>query len=255
MPDANYRGTTSDLAALFGKLNAALAGQANGYESYVRPVMDLIGVALLSQIQQAFIVKSRGGTGSDGIKWEPLKPETIAQRRIGPGDLLAIGVKGTKIPAGRVRGLLTQDQDARWKKIFHQVYMRNVFELGDTAAKAKAGATAWTVLKAEGAQTKLMVLGGRTVDILRDTGVLFRSLSPSRAGFEPEGQVFEIGPGEVTVGTNIHPYHHRGIPNKLPARPFWPLDNQIPEIWWDAVFDAARNGISNALVTIMKTKA
>lgn len=256
MADANFHGSTSDLAALFGRLNNALShvGTNYGYTNYVMPILDRMGVALLSQIQQAFIVKSRGDTGSDGIKWEPLKPETIAQRRIGVGDLLAIGVKGSKIPKGRVRGLLTGDQDARWRKIFHQVYMRNVYEMGDAAAKAKAGSVAWTILKAEGAQTKLMVLGSRQVDILRDTGVLFRSLSPSRAGFEPEGQVFEIAPGEVTVGTNIKPWHHAGIPGKLPARPFWPLDDSIPEAWWAAVFDAARNGIAEALVMLMRNR-
>jgi hypothetical protein len=251
MADAVFRGSREELTAMIGKLNEALAGVSNGFESYVRPIYDVLGVSLLSSIQQAFIVKSRGGTGSDGIQWEPLKPETIAQRRIGTEDLLAIGVKGNKIPANRVRGLLTPDQDARWRKIFHQVYMRNVFEMGDAAAKAKAGSVAWTILKEEGAQTKLMVLGGRVVDILRDTGVLFRSLSPSIAGFEPEGQVFEIEPGSVTVGTNIKPYHHRGIPGKLPARPFWPLDGSIPDAWWSAMMNAVQKPIGAAIAAIV----
>ena len=237
---------------MFADLLRATQYRGNRYERFVQPVLDRIGIALLSQIQQAFIVKSRGGIGSDGIQWPPLKPETIAQRRIGVGDLLPIGVKGRKIPANRVRGLLTPDQDARWRKIFAQVYTRNVFELGDAAAKAKAGAVAWAVLKGEGAQTKLEVLGGRQVDTLRDTGMLLRSLSPTTASLQPEGQVFECEPGAVTVGTNLKPYHHRGVPGRLPARPFWPLDNSIPDAWWTAITEAAANGIREALFLMVQ---
>jgi len=252
MADATFHGTREELAQLFNQLGEAIAGQSGGFDTYVRPIYDRIGVALLSQIQQDFITKSRGGIGRDGIQWPPLKPETIAQRRIGDGDLKTIGVKGKKIPASRTRGLLTQDQDKRWKQLFSQYYMRYVFEFGDAGAKSRAAATAWTILKGEGAQTKLGVLGGRKVDILRDTGVLFRSLSPSTAGVEPEGQIFEIEPGVVTVGTNIHPYHHAGIPGKLPARPFWPLDGSMPNPWWEAIYLAAANGIREAMFLIIQ---
>jgi hypothetical protein len=254
MTHATFHGSAGEFSLLLAELNDSIGGDTNGFDTYVRPIYESMGVALLGQIQQAFIVKSRGGTGSDGIKWVPLKPETIAQRRIGPGDLVAIGVKGAKIPAGRVRGLLTPDQDRRWRQIFHQVYSRSVFELGDAEAKAKAGRIAWSVLKSEGAMTKLEVLGNRQVDILRDTSTLFRSLSPTTAELQPEGQIFEVEPGAVTVGTSINAWHHEGVPGRLPARPFWPLNGDLPQSWWQAVTDAMKNGINKALVMIAERK-
>lgn len=43
-------------------------------------VLRTIGVAILSDSQQAYRTKSRGGVGSDGIRWSPLKPSTIAKK-------------------------------------------------------------------------------------------------------------------------------------------------------------------------------
>lgn len=45
-----------------------------------RPALEAMGVAVLSQSQQAYRVKSRGGQGSDGIRWEPLADSTLAKR-------------------------------------------------------------------------------------------------------------------------------------------------------------------------------
>lgn len=45
-----------------------------------QPVLEAMGVAVLSQSQQAYRVKSRGGMGSDGITWKPLAASTIAKR-------------------------------------------------------------------------------------------------------------------------------------------------------------------------------
>ena len=75
-------------------------------------------VALLGKVHAAFLAKSRGGTDEAGIRWAPLTRATVARRPIGPGDLSAIGVKGTRIPADRTRGLLTPAQDRRWRSIF-----------------------------------------------------------------------------------------------------------------------------------------
>ena len=68
------------------------------------------GRNLLDRTHRDFAIKSRGGTGSDGIKWAPLKPATIRRKRgaaIGirsgeleqpVGDLLR--VTGNQVEAG-----------------------------------------------------------------------------------------------------------------------------------------------------------
>jgi hypothetical protein len=89
-----------------------------------------------------------------------------------------------------------------------------------------------------GAKTKLDVLGGRTVDIGRDTGLLFRSLTPG-VDDRPSGaehQVFETPPGAVIVGSNL-PYAGRFHRD----RPLWP--GTFPPPWWVALQAAAARGL------------
>lgn len=247
MPTGTFTGTREQLRKLLSQLPAALAGADDPY-GIARGIQLRGGIALLSKIQQAFIVKSRGGTGDDGIKWPPLKRSTIAQRRTTGTERKALGIGGT-----RVRGLLTPAQDRRWRQIFGSRLAKLRLVMSDGAAKAKAAQIAWAILKSEGAQTKLQVLGGRQVDILRDTGELFRSLTP---GVEDQpsgadGQVFRVPPGRVIVGSNKKPWHHAGIPGKLPTRPLWPLDGRLPAAWQQAVADAMRRGIGVAILLLL----
>lgn len=194
-------------------------------------------VALLSKIQQSFVVKSRGGSDETG-SWPPLKRSTIAARRIGAGDLSAIGVKGSKIPKNRRRGLLTPGEDIKWRQIFaSRLAQLRARGIGEEAAKARAAQIAWAVLKASGAKTKLEVLGGRKVDIGRDTNALFRSLTP---GIESPDQICDVGPGNITVGSNV-PYaghFHR-------YRKLWP--EELPDSWNEALTTAIARGLLQAL--------
>lgn len=199
-------------------------------------------VAILSKIQQSFIVKSRGGSDETG-SWPPLKRSTIAQRRIAPGDLLAIGVKGSKIPKNRKRGLLTPGEDIKWKQIFgSRLAQFRARGLDDGEAKARAAQIAWALLKAAGAKTKLEVLGGRQVDIGRDTGAMFRSLTPGLEGpGEDPDQICEVAPGAITVGTNV-PYAGRFHKR----RPLWPNES-LPESWNAALAAAVGRGLIRAI--------
>jgi hypothetical protein len=107
--------------------------------------------------------------------------------------------------------------------------------------------------------TKGATLGGRSVEILRDTGVLLASLSPGtldasgknyskptatgkskRAKAIREGgaqQIFEPGAGEIIVGTNVKyaaTHQHGDRKRNIPARPFLPDENNpVPAIWFD----------------------
>lgn len=237
-----YRGRTR--AEALELIRGVIRKITSGGDQQLAEVALLPGaVALLSKIQQAFIVKSRGGTDEAGITWAPLQRSTIARRRIGPGDLLAIGVKGTKIPKNRTRGLLTAGQDLQWRKIFGSRlanFLARGMPIGE--AKARAAQIAWSILKAGGAKTKLEVLGGRQVDIGRDTNSLFRSLTPGIEGepAEPD-QVREVGPGRITVGSNVpHAKHFHK------RRRLWPADG-LPDAWNAAIAGAVGRGIIRAI--------
>lgn len=211
-----------------------------------------LGVQLLSCVQQDFIVKSRGGTGRDGITWPPLARSTIAQRRTTSAERKSAGVGGK-----RVRGLLTAAQDKRWRQIYASRLARLRLVMSEGAAQARAAEIAWAVLKSEGAKTKLDVFGGRKVDMLRDTGRLLRSLSP---GVEDrpsgaDGQVFQpAGPGRVIVGTNVVYAErlHRGVPGKTPSRPLWPLDGSIPAAWLEQIATAMVTGVARAITLVLQ---
>lgn len=254
-----FHGTRGDLARLLGAIPTAMGGSGDPYAVAVA-IQLRAGVSLLSQIQQAFVVKSRGGTGSDGVKWKPLKPATIAQRRIGKGDLAAIGVRGTKIPKNRVRGLLTPAQDRRWRQVYGTRLARFMASgMSGNEARAAAARIAWAVVKSEGAQTKLQVLGGRQVDIGRDTSRMFRSIAAGQdarnvddpaatIGKSGEAeQVFLTPPARVIVGSNC-PY----LPKFHQVRPVWPAGGKLPAPWADAVSRSIRAGIVRAIVLLVE---
>lgn len=247
-----YRGDASELVQTIKGFIGTLAGHGSVGAGLTSGVQLRVANGLLSEIEQAFIQKSRGEVGSDGIKWKPLTRETIAQRRIGPGDLAAIGIKGPGQPKSRVRGLLTKEQDKEWRRIFAhtKAWLMAKFGMAEGEAKARAAQTAWAKLKAMGAKTKLEVLGGRQVDILRDTGELAGSFSPG-VDDQPsgaDGQVLRTGAGTITVGTRKKPWHHK-------TRHFWPRDGQLPEQWWNTMRRAANRGIQEAVVMIVRGAA
>ncbi len=216
----------------------------------IRGLQLRIGMVLLSKIKQAFLVKAAGGTGEDGIKWKELSPATIAQRRTTTAERKSLGItSGMKF-----RGLLTADQNKRWKQIFGSRVNLLMMKFGMSypAAAARAAQIAWAVLKSEGAKTKLEVLGERSVEILRDTGELLRSFSPGVDG-KGDGTILRTPPGSVTVGTSKKPWHQNGIPGKLPARPFWPQNGELPPAWWEAIQEALQEGITEIVVRVLRS--
>jgi hypothetical protein len=231
-----FRGTKADVRRILVRLVNILAGREPDPGGIVRAVQLRIGTTALSLIQQAFIVKSRGGTGSDGITWKPLKRETIARRPTTAGERKKLGIGGK-----RERGLLTPAENKRWKAIYGSRLARLLATgVGAGQAKAIAAQIAWAVLKAEGAKTKLDVLGSRVVDIGRDSGALFRSLTPGvddRPSGEPD-QVFETPSGAVIVGSKL-PYSGKFHKD----RPLWPADGNLPPDWWEAIQRSAVRGL------------
>lgn len=245
-----FRGTRAEAVALIRSIPRILAGMVPDPYQVAHGIQLRAGVALLSEIQRDFIVKSRGGTGRDGIKWKPLSPKTIAySRRSTAQERRELGIGKGKRPS------LTPAQDAVWKGLFFAWWSRLRADMPDDQAKSRAAAIAWARVKALGAKTKLELLGNRKVDILRDTGELLRSFTP---GIEDkpsgaDGQVFETPPGAVIVGSNKKPWHHKGDPKRgLPSRPYWPLDGVIPEPWMEGVNRAVKTGIAEAIVQVIQ---
>ena len=239
-----FRGGRFAAEAILGKIPQVLTGKARDDSGLAYRVQVRIANAVLSKIRQAFVVKARGGTDEAGITWKPLKRETIAQRRSTASERKALGVGGR-----RVRGFLTPAQDKLWRAIFRSRFVALAPRVGPREAAAIAGAVAWSILKKHGAKTKLDVLGGRSVEMLRDTGVLFNSLSP---GVEEQPSraaenVTDIRPGEIIVGSAVKyaAYQHRW-------RPFWPTDGTLPASWRDAMAGAAARGILAAAQTMLR---
>jgi hypothetical protein len=205
-----------------------------------RALLVRLGMAALSLIKQAFVVKARGGTDEAGDRWPPLSPRTIAYSRRHPG-----------LPPPKTRAqrrpsyALTARQRDRWWALYGRALA--AFD-GD---KGHAAAFAWTVLKKEGATTLLDRYGQTRVEILRDKGLLLNSLSPgvyaagSTSAPRVENQVFRTGPAEVIVGTNRKgaAAHHEGVPGRLPQRRLWPSPKRWPASWWQELLETLRQGM------------
>lgn len=239
MQQVTYKGSSAGLRSILANLPLILSGRAPDPFGVAQAVQLRVGVALLSQIQQDFLTKSRGGTGKDGVQWKPLKRETIAARRTTKAELKSLGAGGK-----RVRGLLTPAEDKLWRAIYARNLAKLRHHLGEAAARAKSAQIAWAELKRRGAKTRLDVLGGRVVDIGRDTGRMFRSFTPGvedQPSNETE-QVFDTPSGAVIVGSNV-PY----FPRFHNARPCWPQDGTIPPAWEPALIAAAGRGMIRAV--------
>jgi hypothetical protein len=150
------------------------------------------------RIHAEFMVKSRGGTDSAGIKWKPLSRRTVAYRPINQGDAKKFGFRNYQ----STRSLLTPTEDKRWSAIF-------AYQIRRGRTKQDAAKIAWSVLRKSGAKTKLMLLGDRPVSLLVLTHRLEMSLRPGTVAsgrYIPRAEQFvSISNNQITLGTTV-PY-------------------------------------------------
>ena len=278
------RASRADLRYRLALIPRILAGRAPDRLGIAHGFRMRLAVAFLEKVKLAFITKSRGGTDEAGITWPPLSRRYLAYgRRFARGEQAALkkaaGLgKGNRYAPGGQKGLLTAEQLKRWR----QVYARNLAWLAAKEpfgeAKAAAAAIAWNTLKREGAQTKLDVFGNREADILRDTGVLFNSLSPGSiapSGADasytpPPNQVVQSSGNELLVGTNVpyaaaHQYgkrtghygpHATGTGNRSAVRrQLWPEADEVPPAWLEYFSEHAAAGIPVAVELLAKGAA
>lgn len=262
--EIHFRGSRAEARAIVRRLALLLAGRAPDERHVARGVFLTLGFAALADIQEDFLRKARGGTGEDGVKWPPLSPRTLAySRRFGRGEQArlkrAAGLAAHhRFAPGGAKGLLSAAQLKRWKQIYGTRLARLLVSMPEPQAKARAAQIAWATLKREGAKTMLETYGHRQAEILRDTGVLFNSLSPGQLSGEGQHasyskptsaggaeQVFTTLENGVIVGTNV-PYaaaHQHGDAKRgIPARPFLPT-GEAPEVWRQRWLDAGLRAV------------
>lgn len=235
-----FVGTRGKIVDVALQLSAMIAGRATDRFGVARGFLLSIGFAALSDIRQAYEIKSKGGTDAMGIKWPPLKPATIANRRVGPRDLRNAAIK---------------EREKIRKREFKKAFQRMLLSLPEKQARARANQIASLRATAQTGRTKVDVLGNRVVEILRDRGIMFNSFGPGllllgetpsyRKPSEPGGeqQILEVQPGQVIVGSNVAyaAKQNNGDPSmNLPARKILPAGSEdVPEAWWENWFDAA----------------
>jgi phage gpG-like protein len=242
MSDATFKGTRDQLKRRLRAIRAALSGSGRvrvpGLNPAALVLQRALGVRMLSLVQDAYVVKARGGTDACGITWAKLSPKTIAYSRRHPE--LTRRRKYAARQGRSSRPLLSAAEDARWRAIYARELARQR-TAGHADAEGAAAALAWSVLKREGAQTILGKYGTADVEILRDTGRLLASFSPGS-----RDNVLDVKRGLVRVGTNVvyARTHHEGR-GKIPARPFWPSEGNLPEAWVDELKQVFSQGMTN----------
>lgn len=248
MTTISVRASKDEVRELLLQLPAILTGSVADVGGIARGFKIRLAAQFFSVVKEEFIVKSRGGTDSAGITWPALSERYLAYQR-GPASTRRAG---RHAPGGR-DGFMTQAQLAQWRGIFNGVYARLAQQVTADEARGRAAATAWVAMKKKGVKTKLEVFGQRDVEILRDRGILFNAISPgivNEAGvdaiYQPSpGQVVEAAnPGEIIVGVNVeYARYHQGTVERPGRRPLWPVDGNLPQVWWDDILDAAVLGI------------
>ena len=111
--------------------------------------------------------------------------------------------------------------------------------------KAHAAAYAWTVLKAEGAKTRLETLGNRNVEIGRDSDGIYNSLSPG-----VEDNILQAVPGAATVGSN-----KKYAPHFHAKRPIWAPPSMWPDPYWQRLTKLAADGLLYMVAENLKAVA
>lgn len=243
MSKVYFRGTRAQARRLAFRLVLMLTGRESDSLNIAKGVLLTLGFAALSDIKSDFVTKSRGGTGEDGVKWQPLKPETIARRRVGPRDIKSDpGIK---------------ERESIRKAAYRKYLKRLSVSMSPEMARARAKQLAGMEATRRTGRTKVQTLGSRQVEILRDTGVLLNSLSPGElVGSGPStihipdraasDQVFDVLDAGVIVGTNVlysATHQYGDMTRNVPARPFLP--ETPPDAWEQRWLDAGLEAVAS----------
>lgn len=244
-----------DVATIVRMLPAILSGRVADEHGIASGFKMRLAFAFFSVVKEEFIVKSRGGTDAAGISWPKLSQAYLAYGR-GPKSTRTAG----GLAPGGNDGFMTAAQLKQWRRDysswlgdFNQSYARLSLQVDQRLAKSRAAAYAWAKAKEAGVKTKLDVFGNREVEILRDRGIMFNSLSPGVLSQDGVAASYSASPGQIVdadgagvliVGSNVeYTKYHQGTSDKPGRRPIWPVDGELPAEWWEDMLDAAVTGL------------
>lgn len=247
-----------DVLRRLRSLPVMASGRSSAAQESARGLALRLGVVTMSFLKEAFIVKSRGGTDAAGEQWAPLSPYTI-RKRLEKGSL-----RKRDLPR-KARRALDRFQKAK------DEYTKAVARLGGFK-KAKRSTIDKAKSKVDRLEKKLAKYTAKldkaraaldtaiaNIEILRDTGRMFNSLSPGESGELNDDGVLRVNPGEIVFGTNVEyaAEHMEGRPvatakgPPMPARPLWPEPKKWPAQWWDQLSQAAADGLIDVAVSVL----
>lgn len=243
------RGTKTHAKHVVNLYVRQLTGQTADTNGHARSVFYAVGIAALQDVIEAFQVKMAGGTDEGGVSWPPLSPAYLAYgRRFGPGEKASSAVSS---------GVMNPQQMARYNALLAEKIAHLSARVDVERARKLAADRAWETIRKEERISKIAAYGNRIVDILRDTGKLFNSLTPgylSGTEYHPtsldgaDQQVFVALADGIVIGTNL-PYaaaHNYGYPEgNIPKREFLPKDP--PSVWLDRWAEIAIQAIGQGL--------
>lgn len=94
---AHARLTRSEARRLLASVPALASGRVADPTGLVRPMLEAVGLTVLSLIKQRFVTLSAGGTDENGDRWTPLSQNTIDGRRVGRGEGVAQILRDTGV--------------------------------------------------------------------------------------------------------------------------------------------------------------
>lgn len=216
-----------------GQLIDGVTAAEEGWRQFRHNMLENIGVQILSFVKLDYVAKSRGGTGTDGIKWKPITVATILARLRKAGHLKSKSVKGSKIPAGvpltakqrsvRVVAKTVKANEALFRELakagvkFRDKKSGRVIK--GTQSRAKAGT--YIGVSQKTAKRKVNISPG-SYQIGVDTGLQLNSASPGyQAPDGKGGNVTDYSESSVTVGfgrsySEHFDKHRKLIPDTLP---------------------------------------
>lgn len=195
-----------------------------------RHMLEVMGVQLLQFAQLDYVTKARGGTGTDGVKWEPILVSTVLARlRRKAGHLKSKPVAGSTaskkpksvlVVAKTVKGnqaLFSQLAAAGVK--FHDKKTGKVI-IGDRA-RYKAGTTLSNT-RAAGKSRLKQAPGSYEIGV--DTGLQRASSGPGFTAPDGKGgNIQQMDDTSITVGygrsySNAFDKHRKLFPDVMPVK-------------------------------------
>lgn len=272
-----WSGTPEALQDRLAQLPDAIAGRVPDTGGAIRWLMVRVALTFLSLIKESFVTKSEGGTDAMGVRWPALAAATLILRRIvsTPASIKRLKAKLAKfsphqrrrliIHARRLAGIIARSPLYRQQRRFALRILEKKRRAGSISPAAYNQARKRLTGPMTAAKAKREIIAGAFALILRDTGRLLNSLSPILGA---PGQVVNIAPGRMEIGSNVRTRNGRNLldlhdsdrPRKisragkviLPRRQVLPeSESQMPVVWVQRMTETLERSIASREFLLM----